>query len=94
MFGFLHKQMQEMNKECYTGIKGLPNNFGTNLFYELYQPIEGRSCFSNERSAFSYVRNLNSSHPDRETPKYFNIPETETRRPAFLAFSDLTVTSR
>lgn len=63
MFGFLHKQMQEMNKECYTGIKGLPNNFGTNLFYELYQPIEGRSCFSNERSAFSYVRNLNSSHP-------------------------------
>lgn len=63
MFDFLHKQMQEMNKECYTGIKGLPNNFGTNLFYELYQPIEGRSCFSNERSAFSYVRNLNSSHP-------------------------------
>jgi len=34
------------------------------------------------------------TYPDRETPKYFNIPETETRRPAFLAFSALTVTSR
>ena len=63
MFDFLHKQMQEMNKKFYTGIKKLPDNVETNLFYELYQPIEGRSVFSNERSAFSYVHNLNSSHP-------------------------------
>lgn len=62
MFGFLHKQMQEMDEEQYTGIKGLPNNHKTNLFYELYLPIEGRSEFSNERSAFKYVNNLNSRY--------------------------------
>lgn len=37
---------------------------------------------------------FHAAYPDRETPKYFNILETETRRPAFLAFSALTVTSR
>ena len=33
-------------------------------------------------------------YPERETPKNFNIPETETRRPAFLAASVFSVTSR
>ena len=34
------------------------------------------------------------THPERETPKNFNIPETETRRPAFLAASVFSDTSR
>lgn len=63
MFDFLHKRMQEMDEHKNSGIKDLPDNVRTNLFYELYQPIEGRSRFSNERSAFSYVYKLNSSHP-------------------------------
>lgn len=63
MFDFLHKRMQEMDDKQYTGIKDLPETHTDHLFYELHQPIEGRSGFSNERSAFSYVYNLNSSHP-------------------------------
>jgi hypothetical protein len=62
MFEFLHKQMQEMDERKYSGIKDLPDNHTTNLFYELYLPIEGRSEFSNERSAFVYVNNLNSRY--------------------------------
>lgn len=31
------------------------------LFYELYMPIEGNSRFSNDRGAFKYIDNLNSS---------------------------------
>jgi hypothetical protein len=62
MFEFLHKQMQEMDERKYSGIKDLSDNHTTNLFYELYLPIEGRSEFSNERSAFVYVNNLNSRY--------------------------------
>lgn len=54
--------MQEMDERKYTGIVDLPDNCMTSLFYELYLPIEGRSKFSNERTAFTYVDNLNSSH--------------------------------
>lgn len=43
MFGYLHKQMQEMDEKQYSGIKDLPDNHNTNLFYELYLPIEGIS---------------------------------------------------
>lgn len=62
MFEYLHKQMQEMDERQYSGIKDLPDNENTALFYELYLPIEGRSKFSNERSAFVYVYNLDSSY--------------------------------
>ena len=62
MFEYLHKQMQEMDERQYSGIKDLPDNENTSLFYELYLPIEGRSKFSNERSAFVYVDNLDSSY--------------------------------
>lgn len=62
MFDCLHKQMQEMDERKYTGIVDLPDNCMTSLFYELYLPIEGRSKFSNERTAFTYVDNLNSSY--------------------------------
>ena len=33
-------------------------------------------------------------YPERETPKNFNIPETENRRPAFWAASVFSDTSR
>jgi hypothetical protein len=62
MFEFLHKQMQEMDERKYSGIKDLPDNNTTNLFYKLYLPIEGRSKFSNEGSAFTYVNYLNSRY--------------------------------
>ena len=62
MFRYLHDQMQEMDDKKYSGIKDLPDNYNTNLFYELYLPIEGKSKFSNERSAFTYVNNLDSNY--------------------------------
>ena len=47
-------------------------------------------CFSvSEGTWWSHAR-----YPERETPKNFNIPETETRRPAFWAASVFSVTSR
>lgn len=63
MFAFLYKRMQEMDEHKNSGIKDLPETHTDHLFYRLHQPIEGRSGFSNERSAFSYVYNLNSSYP-------------------------------
>ena len=60
MFSFLHKQMQVMDERQFTGIRDLSDNDRTNLFYELYLPIEGSSKFSNDRGAFSYVYHLNS----------------------------------
>lgn len=62
MFDCLHKQMQEMDEHSNTGIVNLPDNCITSLFYELYMPIEGKSGFSNERGAFSYVDNLDCSN--------------------------------
>lgn len=61
MFGFLHRQLQNMDERSNTGICGLSDNEYTTLFYELYLPIEGKSKFSIDRGAFSYVDNLNSS---------------------------------
>jgi len=64
MFSFLHKQLQDMNERENTGIVDLPENTYTALFYELFCPIERGSVFANERSAFTYIRNLNSSIKD------------------------------
>lgn len=61
MFGCLHKQLQGMNEKENTGLVGLEENEINNLFFELYQPIELGSEFSNDRSAFTYVDNLRSS---------------------------------
>ena len=61
MFDFLHKQLQKMNERENTGLVGLGENETNNLFFELYQPIEHGSKFSNDRSAFTYVDNLRSS---------------------------------
>ena len=61
MFWHLHRQLQEMEERKYTGIKDLAENDYTTLFYELYMPIEGNSRFSNDRGAFKYIDNLNSS---------------------------------
>ena len=57
----MHRQLQEMEERKYTGIKDLAENDYTTLFYELYMPIEGNSRFSNDRGAFKYIDNLNSS---------------------------------
>ena len=58
--------------------------------------IEGIFAFTASRrfsvsecTWWSYAR-----YPERETPEIFNIPETETRRPAFLAASVFSDTSR
>lgn len=51
MFAVLHEYLQEMNEDE-----------EATLFYELYQPIEGRSKFANDRGAFDYVNHLESRY--------------------------------
>ena len=63
-------------------------------------PVRGSGNYaSDEQKEIARLRRelrdaQDARYPERETPKNFNIPETENRRPAFWAASVFSDTSR